>query len=132
MVMVDTSVWIDYFNGVFNKQSEQLHGLLGKSPILIGDLILTEVLQGFHLDEHFRQAKRLLTAFPQVSLLGPTLAVSAAENYRLLRKKGTTVRKTIDVIIATYCIHQSLPLLYRDRDFDPMVEYLGLIPYEIA
>ncbi len=126
MIAVDSSVWIDYFNGRTTAQADRLHAALGEQPIVMGDLVLTEVLQGFRSEQAFLRAHRLLRAFPVVSMLGPTLAVRAARNYRALRAAGVTVRKTIDVMIGTYCIERKLPLLYSDRDFDPMVDHLGL------
>lgn len=128
MIVVDTSVWIDYFNGVNTFETDTLDTALGNREILIGDLILTEVLQGFRREADFIQARQLFDAFPLVTMLGPELAVRSAEHYRALRARGVTVRKTIDVMIGTYCIAHDLPLLYADRDFDPMVQYLGL-PY---
>lgn len=126
MVVVDSSVWIDFFNGRRTVETDALDDLLGRRELIVGDLILVEVLQGFRLDRDFRQARRLLGAFPIVPMVGPTLAVRAAENYRRLRRRGVTVRKTIDVLIATYCISRRLPLLHADSDFDPMVRHLGL------
>jgi predicted nucleic acid-binding protein len=126
MVVVDSSVWIDYFNGHGTAETDVLHGFLGERQIIVGDLILAEVLQGFRSDRDFRQARRLLAAFPIVTMLGPKLAFRAAEHYRLLRRLGVTVRKTIDVMIGTYCIASQLPLLHCDMDFDPMVRHLGL------
>ncbi len=128
MIAVDSSVWIDYFNGRATPQTDRLHEALGERPIVIGDLVLTEVLQGFRTEDLFRRANRLLGAFPVVSMVGPRLAVRAARNYRALRGAGVTVRKTIDVMIGTYCIENELSLLYSDRDFDPMVDHLGLKP----
>jgi predicted nucleic acid-binding protein len=126
MVVVDSSVWIDYFNGLPSVETEALHGFLGERQIVVGDLILTEVLQGFRSDRDFRQARRLLAAFPIVTMVGPELAIRAAEHYRRLRRLGVTVRKTIDVMIGTYCIARQLPLLHADTDFAPMVRHLGL------
>lgn len=126
MIVVDSSVWIDYFNGLRTKQTDALDDLLGKRTVIIGDLILTEVLQGFRSDRHFRRARRLMQAFPVVTMLGATLALRSAEHYRALRRRGVTVRKTIDVMIGTYCIVRRVPLLYADSDFDPMVRHLGL------
>jgi predicted nucleic acid-binding protein len=126
VVVVDSSVWIDFFNGRRTRETDALDDLLGRREMIVGDLILAEVLQGFRLDRDFRQARRLLHAFPIVSMVGPTLAVRAAENYRRLRRRGVTVRKTIDVLIATYCISRRLPLLHADADFDPMVRHLRL------
>lgn len=128
MIMVDSSVWIDYFTGIDTPQSQRLDVALGSHPIVIGDLILTEVLQGFRRDRDYRIARSLFEDLPVLPLLGRELALRAAQNFRTLRKQGITIRKTADVIIATFCIAKELPLLYSDRDFDPFVERLGLIP----
>ncbi|MCH8261704.1 MAG: PIN domain nuclease [Proteobacteria bacterium] len=126
MIMVDSSVWIDYFTGVVNKKSDTLDKILGQSPVAIGDLILTEVLQGFRLDKDYDVAKALFDEFTIFEMLGKNMALKSAENFRALRKKGVTVRKTVDVIIASFCIEQKLPLLFSDKDFKPFVKYLGL------
>ena len=126
MILVDSSVWIDYFRGTATPQAEKLDLLLGNEPIATGDLILTEVLQGFVSDRDFNQAKKLMTSLVIVDLAGQAMAIQAAKNFRLLRALGITVRKTIDTVIATRCIESGLPLLYSDRDFDPFVEHLGL------
>lgn len=126
MILVDSSVWIDYFNGSKTPQTDWLDSSLGNIPIIIGDLILTEVLQGFQSDKDFKTAKDLLLGIPFMTMGGQPLALASAMNYRYLRKKGVTVRKTIDVIIGTFCIHNRLILLHSDRDFDPMVKLLGL------
>ena len=126
MIVVDSSGWIDYFNGTVTPETETLTHILGRQPLLMGDLILTEVLQGFRNNGHFEQARRLLQALPTVTMLGPTLAVLSAQHYRILRQRGITVRKTIDVMIGTYCIAHEHSLLYSDRDFDPMVAHLEL------
>ncbi len=126
MIIVDSSVWVDYFNGKISRQTDSLDRLLGQEDIVVGDLILTEVLQGFRDDAQFGEAKRLFDGFKIVSMVGKDLAIKAANNYRTLRKRGSTVRKTIDMMIATYCIHNQIPLLYSDRDFDPIVAHLGL------
>jgi predicted nucleic acid-binding protein len=126
MILVDSSVWIDYFNGNQTSQTDWLDSSLGNIPIIIGDLILTEVLQGFQSDKDFKIAKDLLLRIPFMSMGEKTLALESAVNYRLLRRKGVTVRKTIDVIIGTFCIHNQLTLLHCERDYDPMVKYLGL------
>lgn len=126
MILVDSSVWIDYFNGNQTSQTDWLDSSLGNTPIVIGDLILTEVLQGFQSDKDFKIAKDILLGIPFVPMGGRTLALASAMNYRFLRKKGVTVRKTIDIIIGTCCIHNRLTLLHCDHDFDPMVKLLGL------
>ena len=126
MILVDSSVWIDYFRGIATPQAEHLDSLLGTEPIATGDLILTEVLQGFVSDRDFNQAKKLLTSLVVVDLVGQDIAIQAAKNFRALRERGITIRKTIDTVIATRCIASSLVLLYSDKDFDPFVEHLGL------
>ena len=126
MIIVDTSVWVDYFNGKLSDETDSLDTMLGNQEILLGDLILTEILQGFQEDRLFREAQKMLESFPIVPMLGLPLAIQSAKNYRALRKRGVTVRKTIDVMIGTYCIENHIPLLYADRDFDPMVRHLGL------
>jgi predicted nucleic acid-binding protein len=126
MILVDSSVWIDYFNGKKTPQTDWLDSSLGNTPIIIGDLILTEVLQGFQNDKDFKIARDLLLGIPFVLMGGQEIALESAMNYRLLRKKGGTVRKTRDVIIGTFCIHIHLTLLHDNRDFDPMVKFVGL------
>jgi predicted nucleic acid-binding protein len=126
MILVDSSVWIDYFNGRLTDETDLLHHLLGHEPIVIGDLILTEVLQGFRAEKDFRQALRILQAFEFQEMLGRNVAIAGARNYRALRSKGVTVRKTIDVLIGTFCLINGHELLHSDRDFDPMTEHLGL------
>jgi predicted nucleic acid-binding protein len=126
MLVVDTSVWIDYFNGVENSQTDFLHLALENTPILIGDLILAEVLQGFRRDPDFEKVRRTLGKFMQASMVSPALAVQSARNYRLLRQKGITIRKTIDSLIATYCVENDHQLLHNDSDFDGYEERLGL------
>ena len=126
MILVDSSVWIQYFNGEVNPQTDYLDEILGVEPVGIGDLILLEVLQGFRSDLGYEKAKSLLMDLPVFEMLGKDQAVRTAENYRHLRKLGITVRKTIDTIIASYCISRGLPLLFTDRDFEPFVKYLDL------
>jgi len=127
VIMVDSSVWIDYFRGTPTPQTDRLDALLGTEPIVMGDLILAEVLQGFASERDFNQALKLMTALVVVNLAGRDIAIQAARNFRHLRAQGVTVRKTIDTVIATYCIENELPLLFSDRDFDPFVDHLGLI-----
>ncbi|MEN9519171.1 MAG: hypothetical protein RLZZ381_1759 [Cyanobacteriota bacterium] len=126
MILVDSSVWIDYFNGVEKPETVKLDSLLEIEYIAIGDIILTEVLQGFKSDRDYQIAKDLFTSLTIFGLIDPQLALQSADNYRYLRKKGITIRKTIDVIIATFCIQNHLSLLFIDRDFIPFVEYLNL------
>jgi len=126
VIFVDSSVWIDYFNGSQTPEAEKLDLTLGSSPICIGDIVLTEVLQGFRNDKDFNTVKDILISLNIVNVLDTSIALKSANNFRTLRKKGLTVRKTIDVIIATYCIENSIPLLYSDKDFIPFHKYLGL------
>lgn len=126
MILVDSSVWIDYFRGTRTPATDTLDALLGTEPIFTGDLILTEVLQGFASNRDFHQAKNLLTSLNVIDLVGQEIAIKAAENFRALRTLGITVRKTIDTVIATRCIQGGYRLLYSDRDFDPFVIHLGL------
>lgn len=130
MILVDSSVWIGYFRGDSTPQTGLLDRLLGAEPLAIGDLILTEVLQGFDRDDDFEQARALLESLTVIPLGGPAIAVQAARNFRHLRRLGITVRKTIDCVIATRCIADGLPLLHDDRDFEPFVTHLGLRPAE--
>jgi hypothetical protein len=126
LILVDTSVWIDYFKGTVTPQTEILDGLLGREPLAIGDLILTEVLQGFSEERDFSQAEKLLTSLITVELGGQKIAIQAARNFRALRNLGITIGKTIDTVIATRCIESRYDLLHNDRDFDPFAKHLGL------
>jgi hypothetical protein len=126
VTVVDTSVWVDYFNGVATPQTDRLDRLLGEERVLIGDLILVEVLQGFRREADFRRARALLEELEFREMLGKEVALESARNDRRLRERGVTVRKTIDVIIGTYCIVNGLPLLHADRDFEPLTEHLAL------
>ena len=126
MILVDSSVWIDYFRGSITLQTEKLDELLGNEPLAIGDLILTEVLQGFVDERSFNEAKKMLTALLVVELGGQEVAIQAARNFRVLRQLGVTVPKTIDTVIATRCIESGYDLLHNDGDFDPFVKHLGL------
>lgn len=126
MILVDSSVWIDYFRGAKTPQTDHLDALLGVEPVATGDLVLAEVLQGFSSDQDWNLGSRLLKSLPIIELVGADVAIQAARNYRRLRRLGITVRKTIDTLIATSCIENQLTLLYSDTDFDPFVEHLGL------
>ena len=126
MILVDSSVWIDYFGGAASPEVDRLDALLGVEPLVTGDLILAEVLQGFAADRDFQHARTLLESFEVVALAGREVCIEAAHNFRTLRRKGVTIRKTIDTIIATCCIRNGYVLLHNDRDFDPFVEHLGL------
>ena len=126
MIFVDSSVWIDYFNGRPTSQVELLHELLGREPLVIGDIVLAEVLQGFRHDRDYQIARDLLTSMHIMNVLNTGVALQSAKNFRLLRKRGITVRKTLDSIIATFCISNRLFLLHSDRDFEPFEKILGL------
>jgi predicted nucleic acid-binding protein len=126
MILVDSSVWIDFLRDRATAQTERLDELLGLERLAVGDLILTEVLQGCDGERHFTLALSLLSDLHLVEIGGRDVAIEAARNFRRLRSRGVTVRKTIDALIATRCIVDGHSLLYSDRDFDPFVEYLGL------
>lgn len=126
MILVDSSVWINYFNGTETTETALLDGYLTSDTICIGDMILAEVLQGFRSDKDYKKARALLLELPIFQIMTPDLALVGAENYRKLRKRGITVRKSVDNWIATFCIQNRTPLLFSDRDFDPFVEHLGL------
>jgi predicted nucleic acid-binding protein len=126
VILVDSSVWIDYFRDTPSRQTDKLDSLLGNEPIAIGDLILTEVLQGIADDREFRVAHEMLATLEFVILGGEDVALAAANHYRRLRSLGVTPRKTIDTIIATRCIMNGYALLHDDRDFDPFEKHLGL------
>ena len=126
MIIVDSSVWIDYFNGRDTPETNKLDRLLEIELIGIGDIILTEVLQGFRDDRDYLTAKQVLTSLTVFNMLGTKVAIKSADNFRILRKQGITVRKTNDVIIATFCIENNHSLLFADKDFLPFVNYLSL------
>ena len=126
MILVDSSVWIDYFRGTATPEADALDALLGTEELATGDLMLAEVLQGFRSEADFEQARAMLTSLDVVELGGKEIGIQAARNFRKLREKGVTVRKTIDTIIATRCIADGHALLFSDRDFEPFVEHLGL------
>lgn len=126
MILVDSSVWIDYFRSADTPQVALLDSLLGRSPLAVGDLIAAEVLQGVRDEQAFKLVKKTLDAFEHIDLVGYDLAVKASENHRTLRAMGITIRKTIDTLIATRCIQDRLTLLHADRDFLPFAEHLGL------
>ena len=126
MTIVDSSVWVDYFNGQDTPETSRLDELLGVEPLAIGDLILTEVLQGFRTEAHVRKAQELMLSLTVFEMLGRERALQSAEHYRALRRRGITIRKTVDVIIATFCITEGHALLFSDKDFRPLVEHLGL------
>jgi predicted nucleic acid-binding protein len=126
VILVDSSVWIDYFRRLRTPETERLDALLGADEVAIGDLMLTEVLQGFTRGGEFDTALRLMSAIPVIDIVGKDITIQAAENFRHLRTHGVTIRKTIDTLIATRCIEDDYALLFSDRDFEPFVEHLGL------
>jgi predicted nucleic acid-binding protein len=126
VILVDTSVWIDFFNGKNSLHTDSLDAGLADGVVAIGDLILLEILQGFKTNNDFNKAKATLGTLEQYEMFGRQMALACADNYRALRKKGITIRGTADVIIATFCIKHQLPLLFSDRDFVPFIEHLGL------
>ena len=126
MIMVDSSVWIDFLGDSMTREVDTLASHIRDGRVLMGDLVLTEVLQGIQSDREFRVVQRSLSALDTVQVVTPALAVASARNYRRLRGLGITVRKTIDCLIASWCIEHGVPLLFSDRDFEPFVEHLGL------
>ena len=129
MIFLDSTVLIDYFNGRNNWQVEVLDSILGKELVVIGDYVLTEVLQGFRNEKEYQKAKTILLSFPCFDIGGKEIALQSANNYRYLRKKGITIRKTIDTMIATFCIENKFTLLHNDKDFEPFTKYLNLKVY---
>jgi predicted nucleic acid-binding protein len=127
MTLVDTGVWIDYLNGVRSEHTDTLDGGIVEGNVAIGDLIFLEILQGIRGDRDYRMAKKTLLTLDLHEIFGKGMLEKCAENYRALRKQGITIRKTTDVIIATFCIERRMPLLFIDRDFIPFVDHLGLI-----
>jgi predicted nucleic acid-binding protein len=127
MILPDSSVWIDLLAGRDTRQANLLRRLLDDNFVIaVGDLILTEVLQGTRSERHYQETLAVLSAFEQVTLVNRDIAIDAARNYQHLRSRGITIRKTIDTLIATRCILDAIPLLYSDRDYDPFVQHLGL------
>ena len=127
MILVDTSVWIDYLNGTPSKYTDALDAAIVEGIVAMGDLIFLEILQGIRDDREYRTTKQTLMTLDRLEMFGHGLPEKCAENYRALRKKGITIRKTTDVIIATFCIEQRMPLLFTDRDFIPFADHLGLL-----
>jgi predicted nucleic acid-binding protein len=127
LIVIDTSVWIDFLNGRSAPHVRRLRAALGTEEIIIGDLILCEILQGLDGERAARDVEALLRRFAVVSMVGESIAVAAAGNFRSLRRHGITIRKTIDLLIGTWCIENRLPLLHNDSDFRPMASYLGLV-----
>ncbi|KFI23710.1 type II toxin-antitoxin system VapC family toxin [Nitrosococcus oceani] len=130
MILADTGVWIDYFNGAVNEKTDLLDFALDEGTIAMGDLILLEILQGFREDSEYNKAKRTLTTLDQYELFGRHMVDKCADNYRFLRKKRITIRKTADLIIATFCIENRFQLLFSDKDFAPFADYLNLEQFQ--
>jgi len=130
-ILVDSSVWIDYFNGVGTPQTDHLDALLGREEVVVGDLILAEVLQGFRDDRDLERAREALLSVPVLAMGGRDLALASAAHFRTLRRRGVTLRSTIDCWIATFCLRQNLELLHADRDFDHFRRHLGLRTVEL-
>ena len=132
MIVVDSSVWIDFLNGRNALHVRRLRAVLGSDEVIVGDLMLCEVLQGLESERAAAEVEALLRRFEIVSMAGDAIAVLAARNFRSLRKRGFTVRKTIDLLIGTWCIENRRPLLHNDKDFRPMALHLGLIEIPMA
>ena len=130
MVVVDTTVWIDYIHGLDTPYTNALDRELLHNQVITGDLIIAEFLQGFREDKDFEAAKEIMNSLIYCDMLGKDIALKAAENFRVLRKRGISIRKTVDVIIGTFCIEHDLPLMHNDRDFEPMEKHLGLRVYK--
>ncbi len=126
MIVVDSSVWIDHFNGVGTREADLLNALLGVSPIMTGDLIIAEVLQGFRRTSDMHQAREALESLVYQPMVGRKIALASAYNYRALRAQGITIRKTVDMLVATFCMENGHQLLHSDRDFDSISQHLAL------
>ena len=129
MILVDTSIWINYFNGKNSQETDLLDLALNDGTVAMGDLIFLELLQGFRDDKEFKRAKKSLSTLDQYELFGALMVHKCADNYRFLRKRGITIRKTIDLIIATFCIENKIPLLFSDKDYIPFIDLLKLEKY---
>lgn len=132
MIAVDTSVWIDFLNGRNAAHVQQLRAILGAEEVIVGDLMLCEVLQGLESERMAQEVEALLRRFEIVPMAGEAIAVAAAHNFRSLRRRGITIRRTIDLLIGTWCIENRAPLLHNDSDFRPMARHLGLIELTAA
>ena len=126
MILIDSSVWIDYFNGVDNAHTQMVSAIVGKVEIVVIDLVLTEVLQGFRLAKDFNATLQVLDSFHFETGGDKNTAIQAARNFMYLRSRGFTIRKTVDSLIATKCIISGFTLLHNDRDFVPFEQHLGL------
>jgi predicted nucleic acid-binding protein len=132
VIVVDSSVWIDFFDGSETLHVRQLNAMLGSEEIIVGDLMLCEVLQGLDNERTAQRVENLLRRFEIITMAGETIAVAAARNFRALRRRGITVRKTIDLLIGTWCIENRVALLHNDNDFRPMARHLGLVEVPVT
>jgi len=132
LIVVDSSVWIDFLNGREAPHVNRLRAILGTEEIVVGDLMLCEVLQGLKDERAARSVEALLRRFDIVAMGGTEIAIAAARNFRALRRKGITVRTTIDLLIGTWCIENRTALLHNDNDFRPMATHLGLVEVPVA
>ena len=132
MIVVDSSVWIDFLKGRNSQQVQRLFALFGNEEIILGDLMLCEILQGLESERAASEVETLLRNFEIAPMAGEAIAVAAARNYRSLRRRGITIRKTIDLLIGAWCIENGRPLLHNDSDFHPMARHLGLIEVAVA
>jgi predicted nucleic acid-binding protein len=132
VIVVDSSVWIDFLNGRNAPHVQRLRTVLGTDEVIVGDLMLCEVLQGLDSERAAREVETLLRRFEIVAMAGDAIAVAAAGHFRSLRRRGITVRKTIDLLIGTWCIENRRPLLHNDSDFHPMTRHLGLIEVPVT
>ncbi len=128
MILADTSIWIDFFNGKITTETNFLDNALAEGNVIIGDLIVLEILQGIRHEQDYNKTQKALATLEQFELFGNSMVFECASNFRKLRKKGLTIRKTADLIIASFCIKNKIPLLFSDRDFIPFTEHLNLIP----
>jgi predicted nucleic acid-binding protein len=127
LIVVDSSVWIDFLNGRNAPHVRRLRAILGTEEIIVGDLMLCEILQGLDSEAAAQKVEALLRRFSIVPMAGDAIAVAAARNFRYLRRRGITIRKTIDLLIGAWCIENRRPLLHNDSDFRPMARHLGLV-----
>lgn len=132
MIVVDSSVWVDFLKGRNSRHVRRLRTILGTDEIIVGDLMLCEILQGLESERAAQDVEGLLRRFEIVPMAGDAIAVEAARNFRALRRRGITIRKTIDLLIGTWCIQNSRPLLHNDRDFHPMARHLGLVEVPVT
>jgi predicted nucleic acid-binding protein len=132
VIVVDSSVWIDFLNGRNAPYVRRLQSSFGTEEIVVGDLMLCEVLQGLPSEQEAREVEALLRRFEVVEMVGDTIAVAAARNFRHMRQRGITIRKTIDLLIGTWCIENRTALLHNDSDFIPMARHLGLIEVPVS